>query len=145
MPLTKPFETYEKPALVVSYRLADALMYKGALAGIDANGYLVPMDHATAGLRFAGVAGETVNNSSGSPGDKSLNVTKSGSFVFKAAGGFTPAQADVGKEVYANSDWEVQVAAGDLGNTYKVGRIVGIESASSGVAGVRVRIDGYVA
>lgn len=141
--LSQPYETFEKPGLVVSYKLSNIKAYKGALCAIDSNGYLVVLDHVTANLKFAGVANETADNSGGSAGDKSLNLTKTGSFVFKAATGFSPSQADLGKEVYANTDWEVQTSTGGLTNTYKVGTIVGIETTSTGASGVRVRIDNY--
>ncbi len=142
MPLTTAFETFEKPGLVVSYKLSNTKVYKGSLVGVNASGYLVSMAHGTAGLRFVGVANETVDNSSGAAGDKALNVTKCGSFVLKALG-FTPAVADIGKDAYANSDWETQIATAGLTNQYKVGTIVGVESASTGTAGVRVRIDNH--
>jgi hypothetical protein len=141
--LAQAFETYEKPGLVVSYKLSAANIYKGALVGVNGSGYLAKMDHGTANLKFVGVANETVDNSAGAAGDKSLNVTKSGSFVLKAVSGYTPAIGDLGKEVYANSDWEVQISATGLTNTYKVGTIVAIESTSTGVSGVRVRVDNY--
>ena len=141
--LTQNLETFEKPGLVVSYKLNNNLIYKGALVGVNSSGYLVPMAHGTASLKFVGVSNEKVDNSAGSAGDKSMNVTKSGSFVMKAASGFTPAIGDLGKEVYANTDWEVQTATAGLTNQYKVGTIVGIETTSTGVAGVRVRVDNY--
>lgn len=141
--LSQSYETFEKPGLVVSYKATNAKIHKGSLVGVNTSGYLVSMTHATANLKFVGVANETVDNSAGSAGDKSTNVTKCGSFVMKAASGFTPAVADLGKEVYANSDWEVQIATAGLTNQYKVGTIVGIENTSTGVAGVRVRIDNY--
>jgi len=72
-----------------------------------------------------------------------VNITKSGSFVFNAASGFAPSVADIGKEVYANSDWEVQVSTTGLTNQYKVGTIVALEATANGAAGVRVRIDNY--
>jgi len=141
--LTTAYETFEKPGLVISYKISAVKMYKGALLGVNASGFAVPMDHATANLKFTGVANETIDNSAGNAGDKSVNVTKSGTFVFKAASGFTPAQADVGKEVYANTDWEVQISTGGLTNSVKVGRIVSLETTSTGATGVRVRIDDY--
>ncbi len=110
--------------------------------GINSSGYVTPMTHATASLKFIGVANETVDNSAGSAGDKSVNVTKSGSFVLKATG-FTPAVTDLGKEAYSSSDWEVQNASTGLTNAYKIGTIVGIETTSNGQAGVRVRVDNY--
>lgn len=127
----------------MNYKATNAKIYKGSLVGINASGYLCSMNHATASLKFAGVANETVDNSAGSAGDKGLNVTKCGSFVFKAVSGYTPAIADIGKEVYATTDWEVQIATAGLTNQYKIGTIVGIENTSTGAGGVRVRVDNY--
>jgi len=141
--LTAAFEAFEKPGLVVNYQLSNVEAFKGALLAIDASGYIIPIAHGTANLKFAGVAGESVDNSAGSAGDENINVLKSGSFVFKAASGYTPAIADLGKEVYANTDWEVQIATAGLTNQYKVGTITAIETTSTGVSGVRVRIDNY--
>lgn len=141
--LTQPYEAFEKPGLVVSYKISNVKILKGSLVAVNASGYLVPIAHGTANLKFVGVANETVDNSAGSAGDKSLNVTKTGSFVMKAASGFTPALADLGKEVYANTDWEVQVSTSGLTNQYKVGTIVRAETTSTGAAGVRVRIDNH--
>jgi hypothetical protein len=143
MPLTTPFETFERPGLVVSYKLSNVQIYKGALVGVNASGYLIPMSHTTASLKFVGVANETVDNSAGSAGDKSMNVTKCGSFVLTAAASYTPVVADIGKELYANSDFEVQISTSGLTNSYKIGTIVTLESTSTGVAGVRARIDNY--
>lgn len=141
--LTQAYENFERPGLVVAYKISSVKLYKGALVGVAASGYLVAMAHGTANLKFVGVAGETVDNSGGSAGDKALNVAKSGSMVFKAASGFTPAIADLGKEVYAVTDWEVQVSTSGLTNQYKVGTIVALETTSTGAAGVRVRIDNH--
>jgi len=140
--LSSAFEAFEKPGLVVNYAASNTVLYKGGLMGINSSGYVIPIAHGTANLKFAGVAHESVDNSDGSAGDKSLNIIKSGSFVFKAAG-FTPTIADLGKEVYANSDWEVQISTSGLTNQYKVGTITAIETTSTGADGVRVRIDNY--
>ncbi|MFZ4508376.1 MAG: hypothetical protein ACOYON_11845 [Fimbriimonas sp.] len=141
--LTQPYEAFEKPGLVVSYKLSNVKLYKGALVGLNASGFLVSMAHGTGSLKFVGVANETVDNSAGSAGDRSLNITKVGAFLMKAISGYTPAQADIGKEVYANTDWEVQIATAGLTNQYKIGTIVALETTSTGSAGVRVRIDNY--
>ena len=55
----------------------------------------------------------------------------------------SPAIAAIGKDVYANSDWEVQVAAAGLTNAYKVGTLTALETTSTGETGVRVRIDNF--
>lgn len=143
MALTTPFETFERPGLVVTYKLSNVKVYKGALVGVNSSGYVIPMAHGTASLKFIGIANETVDNSGGSAGDKTVNVTKTGSFVMKAISGYTPAIADLGKEVYANTDFEVQIATAGLTNQYKVGTITNVESPSIGGNGVRVRIDNY--
>jgi len=142
--LTQAFETYEKPGLVVAYKQSNVKIFKGSLVGVNASGYAVSLNHATASLKFIGVANETVDNSSGTAGDKSMNSTKSGSCVFKAASGYTPTIADIGKEVYCNTNWEVQVDTTGLTNQYKIGTVLGVETTSIGVAGIRVRIDNYV-
>lgn len=141
--LTTPFETFEKPGLVISYKIAAAKLFKGALVGVNASGFLAAVSPDTANMKFSGIANETVDNAAGNAGDKRMNVTKSGTFVFKAAASYTPAQADVGKEAYASSDWEVQISAVGLTNAYKVGRIVALETTSTGQTGVRIRIDDY--
>lgn len=141
--LNKSYEAYERPGIVVSYRVSNVKIFKGAAVGLNAAGHLVPMAHGTAGLRFVGVANDSMDNSAGSAGSKSVNVTKTGSFVFIGAAGFAPAQADVGKEVYANTDWEFQIATAGLTNQYKVGTITALESSSIGTPGIRVRIDNY--
>lgn len=127
----------------MAYKLNNVKVFKGALVGVNAAGMAVPMSQATAGLKLVGIANETVDNTGGAAGAKSVNATKAGAFVFKAAAGFAPVQADVGKEVYCTTDWEVQISTVGLTNQYKVGTIVAVEAASTGQAGVRVRIDNY--
>lgn len=141
--LSQAYETFERPGLVVSYKISNVKIYKGALVGVNSSGYLVPMAHGTASLKFVGSANETVDNSGGAAGDKSVNVSKSGSMVFKAASGFTPAITDLGKEVYATSDWEVQASTSGLTNQYKVGTITALESTATGANGVRIRVDNH--
>ena len=141
--LTKAYEAYERPGLVVAYKMSNVKIWKGALVGVNASGFLVPMAHGTANLKFVGVASESVDNLSGSAGGVSLNVTKSGSFVFAPQSGFTPAVTDLGKEAFAYTDNDIQVSTTGLTSQYKVGTIVAMENSSVGVAGIRVRIDNY--
>lgn len=144
MALTKPFEAFERPGLLMSYKLAAVKIYKGAFVGVNSSGYATPMTHATASLKFVGVANETVDNSGGAAGDKSVNVTKVGSFVFKAASGYTPAQSDVGSVVNVTTDFEVKTGTSGLTNTYPVGTISSIEATSTSESGVRIRIDAHI-
>lgn len=139
--LSQAYETFERPGLVVSYKMSNIKLYKGALVGLNASGYLVSMAHGTANLKFVGVANETVDNSAGAAGARSLTVTKTGSFVYKPLAAMTV--ANLGQEVYANTDNEIQVITGGLTNQYKVGTIVALENTSAGQSGVRARIDNY--
>lgn len=141
--LTASYETYERPGLVMAYKMATVKVWKGGMVGVDVTGYLRPMNPGTASMRFMGIANETVDNSLGNPGDRSVNVTKTGSFVMKAASGYVPAVAELGKEVYAASDWEANSSSTGLTNAYKVGTVVAIEAAATGASGIRVRIDNY--
>lgn len=137
--LTKPYESFERPGLVTAYKMASIKIYKGALVGVNSSGLAVAMAHGTASLRFVGIANETVDNTANS--GKTLNVTKSGSFVFAPYTGYTPAAADVGAEIYGVTDWEVQLSTSGLTNAYKVGTVTALEKTSTGASGVRVRID----
>lgn len=139
--LSKPYEAYERPGLVVSYKMSASKIHKGALVGLNASGFLVPLSPATASLRFVGIANETIDNSGGTAGSKSMNVTKSGSFVFRAIA--APALTDLGLVAYAHSDWESTPLSGPLANAYPIGTIVALETTSTGEQGVRVRIDNH--
>lgn len=141
--LTQAYETFERPGLVVAYKVSNVKIYKGAMVGLNASGHLVSMAHGSASLKWVGVANETIDNSTGTAGAVQLTVTKTGSFTYKPFSGFSPVQADIGKEVYATTDNEVQISTSGLTNQYKVGTIVAIETTSTGATGVRVRIDNY--
>ncbi len=141
--LMASYETYERPGLVVTYKMAAIKVWKGGMVGVDATGYLRPMNPATASMKFMGIANETVDNSLGNAGDRTVNVTKTGSFVMKAASGYVPTIAEIGKEAYAASDWEANSSPTGLTNPYKVGTIVAVENTATAGSGVRVRIDNY--
>lgn len=138
--LSKPYETYEKPGMVLRYRLSKVRVFKGALVAVDSFGLVVPINPTMLGLRFVGVANETVDNTDADPGRRSILVTKCGSFVFKCANSWSPRLTELGREVVAVSDWEVGLWDGSSGRVV-VGTVVGIESTSVGTPGVRVRID----
>lgn len=138
--LTRAYEAKHRPTLIQQYKVAGtAIIYKGALVGVNSSGYLVPMAHGTGGLTFVGVAEETVDNADGSNGARTCNVAKSGSGVYADASAAT--QADIGKTVNAVTDNEVQIGTLGLTNVYAVGVLVALETTSTGVAGLRVRID----
>lgn len=84
---------------------ASTTIYRGALVAVNASGYAVPAA-ATAGLRVIGVAQSKVDNSTGSNGDKSVQV-QDGIHFFKNDSDAV-AQADVGRHCYVQDDQTVQ-------------------------------------
>ena len=134
--LTKPYETFEKPGIVLAYDLGPTPIHKGGLIGLNAAGKPAPLT-PSAPMRFLGVA---VENADIAKKQRFVTLAKLGSFVFGAVG-FTPAATDLGKLVYAVSDWEVQLGTTGLTNAIPVGTIVGVESTAANGPGVRVRID----
>jgi len=88
---------------------------------------------------YLGVAFETVDNSGGSAGDKSIRIQTYGVHSFVAA---SADQTWVGGEVYwstGSSGDNVTVVNKDPGVEIKVGRVVEVVSETE----VRVRIDNY--
>jgi hypothetical protein len=139
--LAKAYEAFIKPNLISLYKIAaSTTIYKGALVAVNSSGYAIPIAHGTASLKFIGIAEETVTNS-GSNGDASIRISKAGSGVYADSQSAT--QADIGKEVYASTDNEVQAVTTGLTNQYKVGTLIALETTSAGAAGLRVRIDNY--
>jgi len=108
---------------------------KGALVNINSAGYAVNATD-TAGETFAGVAYETVDNSSGNAGDKSIRVETTGTFVFFDGGG-NGAQTDVGVQFKIVDNQTVTDAA----TTNNLVAGVAVESISA--TKVRIRIDRF--
>jgi len=101
MALSASAEIPRKEAGLQSYPVGDAeTIYKGALVCLDTPGYLVPAAD-TAGLRFAGVAYEKIDNSAGADGAKSCRVYTEGTFKITAT---SITQAMVGAIMYVASD-----------------------------------------
>lgn len=141
--LRASYDPYERPGFVIPYGVAKVKVWKGGLVGVDATGYVRPLDPAVPGMRFLGVANETVDNTGGEPGTRTVNVTKTGSFVLKAAPGYRPTLSELGLEAYAASDWEASSSDRGLENVYPVGTIVGLEENATRTPGIRVRIDNH--
>ncbi|MCX7924665.1 MAG: DUF2190 family protein [Fimbriimonadales bacterium] len=132
--LTQPYEAHEREGLIIAYPVkANAKIWKGALVCVDSSGYLIPANDA-AGLRFVGVAFESVDNTGSGNGDKRCRVVKRGSFVYNRSGSYT--QADVGATVRAISDNEV---AKTSTHNVLVGTVVELLDGNR----VRIRIDNH--
>lgn len=137
--LTRSHETFEKPGLVISYRLGPTPVFKGALVGVRPDGLAVPLNPAVANLRFIGVAGESVAAGVLVTEITRVLVNKAGTMVFRPAPSYAPQIADLGREMYAASDGTVQPTTFGLTNPVAVGTFVAIEP-----TGVRIRIDRHV-
>ena len=101
-------------------------IYRGAFVKIQADGYGAP-EAAEAGGFFAGVAQETIDNSSGADGDLDCQIQRVGQFLVDGQSGF--AVGDVGSPVYASDDQTISTTQG--ANEHQIGKISEFVSASS--------------
>ena len=102
---------------------ASTRIYQGTLVFSNSNGYAVGVI-ASGATQFLGIAKEDTDTSSGSNGDKNVELLTEG--IFELVGsGFT--QADVGKPVYASDNYTITVTNT---NMTLIGRIVGFISAT---------------
>lgn len=123
--------TDRQDGLVYPFLMGAEEVFEGALVAVNAAGYVVNAgDDANAVV--VGVADESVDNSGGAAGDKTLKVRRTGVFTFNAA--FSAAQADVNTLCYASDNQTVDLAANTT-NDVLVGRIVEVLSSS------KVRVD----
>lgn len=131
--LTQAHEAQEKEGLWIAYPIkANTKIWKGALVCVDDTGYLVPAADAS-GLKFTGVALESMDNTGGADGAKKCRVIKRGTFVYSRSGTYT--QADLGVVVKAVSDNEV---AKSSTHNIDVGTVVELPANR-----VRIRVDHY--
>lgn len=107
--LSADVERLSKEGKEIPYAVYESTqIYLNALVCVNAAGYLVP-GADTAGLIFAGVAQENVNNSSGSSGDKKCRVKRRGLYLATFATAITI--ANVGDNVFLADDNTVDVAS----------------------------------
>jgi hypothetical protein len=126
--LTRDRATPYREGIEVEYLVAaNTKIYAGSLVCVNAAGYAVPAAD-TSGYRFAGVALEQVDNSSGSGGGMNVRVRRAGVFEFDA-GSIT--QDMVGAPMYATDDHTFDDVAGST-NSIKVGLLTKFVSATKG-------------
>ena len=112
---------------LVAVALAAVKVFKGALLTFNSSGYA---DVGDANERFAGVAVETVDNSGGNAGDKTVRVWRRG-VVSVGCSGAT--QATVGQLAYVSEDQTVTFSG--AANAIPMGTVVEYVSATE------VRVD----
>jgi len=126
-------EAKRKDGELISYKMSNVIIPKGALVNINTSGYATNASDAT-GETFAGVAYETVDNSGGQAGDKEIRVLTTGSFVF-VDGGANGAITDVGAGFNIVDNQTITDAA----TTYSLKAGVCVESVDANTT--RIRID----
>lgn len=133
--LTGAYDPQDKPGALVRYRVgANAVVYRGALVSVRSDGFAYPSRSGTASDVFVGVAFETVDNTGGAAGARSVRVCKNGTYVYNGSG-FT--QASVGQAMYVADDNTLTTTAT---NNQLVGYVVEVLSATQ----ARIRIDSAV-
>lgn len=131
--ITAPRHDERQTGELVHVKLAAVKAYAGALLTFNAAGFA---ESAVASRPLAGVAIETVDNSTasgGAAGAKNIRVWRTGVFTFVGTGFVA---ADAGKEVFASDDQTVVIGGTGAGRI-PVGRIVEVLSATQ----VRVQIN----
>ena len=123
--------TDRQDGTILSFKQGAEKIPEGALVMVNAAGYAVNATD-TAGGVVVGIADETVDNSAGSVGDKSIKVRRSGVFTFVFGG--TATIADVNTLVYVVDNQTVDLV-GVTTNDVLVGRIVEFITAT------KVRVD----
>lgn len=127
MALSKDRQTPMQDGETISVPVAaNAVLYAGALVVANATGYAAPGSVATT-LTYLGRAEESVNNTGGANGAKSVLVRRKKAFYFKNHGADLVTQASLGKVCYIVDD--ETVAATNGGNTRSAaGVVVGLDS-----------------
>ncbi len=126
--LTRDRATSYREGIEVEFPVAAATkIYAGAMVCVNAAGFAVPAAD-TSGYRFAGVALEQADNSSGGNGAEMVRLRRTGVFEFDAA---NLTQAKMGEDMYAVDDQTFADTNGTT-NHIKVGALVKFVSTTKG-------------
>jgi hypothetical protein len=134
---TQDRDTKRSDGILKAMKIAAVKIPKGVLTCMNASGFV---DNAAdaAGLVFAGVSYERVDNTAGPAGASMIRIEKTGEHTFVYGGG-NASQPIIGKEVYIVDNQTVDEDPLVTANDIKCGVITEIVNANT----VRVRIDGY--
>jgi hypothetical protein len=111
--------------IVVAPVAADKKIFAGALTAISATGYATPGATAT-DLRVAGRAEETVDNTGGSAGDKTITIRR-GVFMYKNDSVDPVAAANRFSDCYIVDD-ETVAATNGTNTRSKAGKVIEVSS-----------------
>ncbi|MFZ5774032.1 MAG: hypothetical protein ACOY3Z_00910 [Thermodesulfobacteriota bacterium] len=105
---------------------ASTKCYAGGMAVANATGYAAPGSTA-ATLTYLGRFENTVDNTAGADGDKSVNVRRGRAFKWKNSGTDPVTQASFGKACYIVDD-ETVAATNGTNTRSAAGIVIGVES-----------------
>lgn len=126
MALTNDRNTPHKDGELVPVPLAAVKAYTGGLAAINAAGFATPGAVATT-LKYFGRFEETVDNSAGAAGAKSVLVRRNKAFKWLNHGADPVVQADLGATCYIVDDQTVAKTNG--GNTRSAaGKVIQVDA-----------------
>ncbi len=129
--LTDDYEAKRQDGEIIDVSVkASATIYKGALLVDKGSGYAEPGADGS-GYVFLGVAVEKADNSSGSDGDISVRLYKTGTFQYAKA---SAAQTDLDQLMYIHDDQTVGTSST---NSVSAGYCVDIVDSST----IKLRID----
>lgn len=126
MALSQPRSTLERGRdLLVAPVAANAVIHQGGLVAVNASGYAVP-GAVAATLKAAGRAEESVDNTGGGAGARSVKV-KRGVFLFKNAAGDPLTIADTLADCFIVDD-ETVAKTSDTNARSKAGKVLEVEA-----------------
>lgn len=126
MALTKDRNTQMKDADLIPVPMAAVKIFAGSLVAANATGYATPGAVATT-LTYLGRAEETVDNTGGAAGAKTVLVRRGKAFKFANSGADPVTQASMGKVCYIVDDETVALTNGTSTRS-AAGIVVGVDS-----------------
>lgn len=126
MSLTADRNTQMKDGELIAVPMAAVKIYAGALVAANASGYATP-GAAAATLTYLGRAEETVDNSGGNAGDKTVLVRRGKMFKFGNYASDAVTQAELGKLCYIYDDSQVAKTS-NAGARSVAGIVLGVDS-----------------
>lgn len=126
MGLTADRNTQMKDGELIALPMAAVKIFAGSLVAANASGYATP-GAAAATLTYLGRAEETVDNSAGNAGDKTVQVRRGKMFKWGNYASDAVTQAELGKPCFIYDDAQVAKTSNN-GARSVAGIVLGVES-----------------
>lgn len=126
--LTADRNTPKKQAREIGVPVAaGAIIYAGSLVVANASGYAAPGTTSTT-LTALGRAEESIDNSAGANGDKTVRISRGEAYLFANLAADLVTQAELGKTCYIVDDQTVAKTTGGATRS-AAGKVLGVEAA----------------